>query len=47
MDLFHQLRGKYLDLSMDFVSAALSPAAIMQSEHMSHAAFTVCHKELK
>jgi len=32
---------------MDFVTAALSPAAIMQSEHMSYAAFTVCHKELK
>jgi len=32
---------------MDFVSAALSPAAIMQSEHMSYAAFTVCHNELR
>jgi len=56
MDLFHQLRGKYfisgirlviLDFSINFVFAALSPAATMQSEHMSYVAFTVCHKELK
>jgi len=36
-----------MDFSMDFVSAALSPAATLQSKHMSYAAFNVCHKKLK
>jgi len=32
---------------MYFVSAELSPTATAESEHMSYAAFTVCHKKLK